>query len=88
MNSRTETEPILSTEPSPMKVASPVPVNLRFSPSMVPLEVMATYGSMETSSEEGVRITCAESTGSPSKSSSPDHSRIPAAEDEDTEIGA
>ena len=43
---------------------------------------------MVTSSEDGVRITWAESTGSPSKSSSPDHSRIPAAEEGATEIGA
>ena len=71
-----------------MKVTSPVPSNLRFSPSIEPSEVDRTYGSALIISHDGVSSTVASSKESPANSSEPDQINLPVDEAGSTLIEA
>ena len=76
------------TLPSPVNVTSPVPVNLRLSPSIDPSDVDKRYGSALIKSHDGDNSTVALSKESPENISDPAQTNLPVDDAGSTIIGA
>ena len=74
------------TSPSPVKVTSPVPSNLKSSPIIEPFDVEIRYGDVTIESHEGESSIVASSRELPENTSEPDQTSLPIEEAGLTEI--